>query len=300
MANIRFSAIIPVGPGRLDNLKLVLASLSFQDYPKSNFEVIIVNDGAEPEMWSVVAGFLDKLDIVYIWTPKYEPNKDIPPRNKGAKVARYPFYLFLDSDIVLASDVLSLYAEDMEFNPKRIVAGLYHWLRPMKITVEDVRDRFADIIEERLPHLPIEIPQTNNICRDMRLSGFLKTEPHVLHYSRAAGRAIFSGNVVWPDWIFWDVGGFWSDLHANICADGALGVAAYAAGYPVSFDKRIIGGHLYHTRDLRRIHEESPKAVAKIVERFPVGKETKNGLEEVKRYYPSWLRPPEELRAGPD
>jgi len=266
---MKLSVIIPVARGRLENLRLVLTSLTCQTF--KDFEVIVINDGGERAAEGVALSF-SELSIRYFRTPRFVPGVGVQPRNKGALLANSDLYVFADSDVILRSNALALYVEDMNLNSNRIVAGVYHWLTPMDVTPNDVFDRFDDIIAEKLPPRKIELPPTHSICRDYRMDSFNIAQPQEVFNSKEMLLGAFSGNICWPSGIFWDVGGFWNELSAGLVEDGASGLAAHFAGHCISFDRRIIGGHLYHPRNLAYIIKQSQIEVEKFERFFHMGR----------------------------
>jgi hypothetical protein len=284
-----FSVIVPTTGGRIHNLELVLTSLKNQIFPKSMYEVIVVNDGGEQQALEVAKRFEDAFGVLkYIYTERFEPldfgktpddivycdytkclcwpNRDwekggilnVQPRNKGVfYLADADFFIFADSDIILCPTALACYFQDMVENPDRVVLGVYHWLYPMHITPEDVTTRFDDIINERLAkYLMEEVEpsgqQTHNIMRDYRMPDFEANSPDTVfrqpgHINHAL--SCFSGNICWPRTIFEAIGGYTPYLHAGAHEDGYSGIDIYKHGYGISFDRRIIGGHLYHHRN---------------------------------------------------
>jgi glycosyltransferase involved in cell wall biosynthesis len=266
-----FSVIIPTTGGRLENLELVLTSLANQWFPKSLYEVIVVNDGGEKEAYNLTMGFADAFygadikKVSYYAMGQVRSTEgtmlDIQPRNKGTEFALGDYYIFADSDIILCPTTLACYFQDMIENPDRIVLGVYHWLYPMHVTPDDVTSRFYGVINERLAKkLLTEVEpdnqQTHNICRDMRMKDFDEFSPDQVftkpgHINVAL--ACYSGNICWPKHIFEDIGGYTPYLHAGAHEDGFSGVTAYRAGHGISFDRRIIGGHLYHHRNIEYI-----------------------------------------------
>lgn len=248
--SVRLSVIIPVAGGRTQLLRLVLASLAVQDYPQELWEVIVVSDTSDTKdaerCWHTV--LLERIPIRFIWSPKEQRDAGGSSRNFGAKIARNPFLIFLDSDVIVCPKTLTYYAEGFTNMPNRVIVGLYHWLRPMEVTLDDVKTRFQEIIEEQLPPLPLEKPK-HNIQRDARQPFYEKTSPDIRHSGGYQSYlACLTGNIGIPRKIFWDLSikGFREDLTYGV--DGAFGMSLYRAGYTFSFDKRLIAGHLYHTR----------------------------------------------------
>lgn len=311
---VSFSVIVPTTGGRMENLDLVLTSLEYQYFPRNDFEVIVVNDGGELETKDLVAAYQGKFGkLSYIFSPKFVsiPLSQIAPldveatitiwgeggdlikvilneqpRNKGARQAENSFYIFADSDVVLPPDALALYNEDMSNNPNRIMLGIYHWLYPMVINKEDIVKRFDDIIHHRLQKVPLSEPQTHNICRDMRLKTFQETNPDDVFQkpgNLGAALACFSGNICWPKELFWGIGGYDNHVHAGAHEDGLSGLMAYFKGYGISYDKRIVGGHLYHGRNVGYIMGFKWQEVEYINSKFKDEPEFKGVIEATQR-----------------
>lgn len=308
---VRFSVIVPTTGGRMANLDLVLTSLEHQWFPKSDYEVIVVNDGGEAQVKGLVASYAGKFGrLVYVVSPKFLPIplaqvapadvemtmtiwgeggdlvQMIPneqPRNKGARIAENEFYIFADSDVILAPSVLALYNEDLTNNPNRVVLGIYHWLHPMAVIKRDVIERFDDVIHHRIQKVPLNKPQTHNICRDMRLKAFEETTPDELHQKPGHlndALATLSGNICWPKEIFWSIGGYDPHLHAGAHEDGLSGLEAYFAGHALSYDKRIVGGHLYHDRNAAYIESFKWAEIKYLNDKFKDEPEFKGVLEQ--------------------
>lgn len=192
------------------------------------------------------------IEMVSAWDARRDA-LTMQPRNRGARNARFPFLIFADSDVVLHPRALEYYAEDFSKNPNRIVCGLYHWLAPMRVSPADVRQRFDSILDERLPR--IELANPHSVMRDPRAQTFAKYSPdHTFCPATPAEKYqqypaylnMFSGNIGYPAELFWRIGGYWNALAAGAHEDGASGVAACSAGIPLSFDERIVGGHINH------------------------------------------------------
>jgi glycosyltransferase involved in cell wall biosynthesis len=87
--------------GRLDLLEGILHSLAGQDFDRTRFEVILVEDRAGTDAGkSLAAGFSEKLQIVYLPLDKNFGMMGYS-RNFGLSRARGDFILFLDDDTVI-------------------------------------------------------------------------------------------------------------------------------------------------------------------------------------------------------
>jgi len=106
MTQLSFSVIIPTR-GRPKSLAACLESLSDLDYPRDQFEVIVVDDGSEMPPREVVESFADRLDVVLLTQPHGGPAS---ARNTGAARAKGEFLAFTDDDCTVAKDWLQALA----------------------------------------------------------------------------------------------------------------------------------------------------------------------------------------------
>ena len=301
------SVIIPVGTGRLQNLQNALYALQLQTLPKDKFEVIIVADGSEDETLGVAHSY-PELDVRYIWTPKFQPRQDTPPRNKGARLAKYPFLVFLDSDVLLHAKALEYYMEDVAHNPLGVVAGRYDWLPPCVIGKRELEEGLESIysynaerddldVHVRVLPFPKGNP-THNVCRDMRQPMFFETTPETVYMGDGnlnCYLGMFSGNILIAVDSFWKAGGYWEELTAGIVDDGSFGLTFWVKSvvrdnknrpilkdgkiqndptFSVRFDKRVYGCHQYHDRNIAFVQATTAREVDLINRRF--------GLEQYK------------------
>jgi hypothetical protein len=223
--------VIPVGPGRLENLQMVLERVVSQSSPPRI--VVLVCDG--PDAKVQVAKGMAPVPLAILEAPKpHEPGME-QPRNVGARLltdlgekderfAGLTHVWFLDSDVIVRWDCLEQYAKAMNANSEeRVLVGPYEWLPPGK----------------REPD-----PALHN---DPRSASFAEFQPWDIHKGDlSAGLACFSGNLMWPLDLFQKVGGFWDELHHGRCEDGELGLRAVAMGIGVSYVREARGWHLWH------------------------------------------------------
>lgn len=228
---MKVAAVIPVGPGRLENLIEVLASLRSQT--RLPDAVVIVEDG--PALDGVSFQGLDLATSLIVHTAKHEPGME-QPRNIGTRVAEAVWGVdhvwFLDSDVVVDTDCLEELETALERGPQdRIVVAPYDWLAP----------GLRPTSQGRVP------PEWYGWNNDPRWEQFRASPPErVYNADLGAALACFSGNLLWPVSEFKRVGGFWNELHHGRCEDGELGLRAAAMGVGISFASAARGWHLWH------------------------------------------------------
>jgi len=108
---LSFSFIIPVY-NRPQEVEALLKSITLQDY-KSNFEVVIVEDGSSLKADKVVKKFQKKLNLKYFYKDNSGPGLS---RNFGMQQATGNYYIILDSDVILPSFYISAVAETLKNN----------------------------------------------------------------------------------------------------------------------------------------------------------------------------------------
>lgn len=96
-----YSFVIPVF-NRPDEIRELLQSMLKMRAPVP-FEVVIVEDGSTKSSETVVAEFQDRLEISYYFKTNSGPGDS---RNFGMRKARAPYYLILDSDVLMPEDYL--------------------------------------------------------------------------------------------------------------------------------------------------------------------------------------------------
>lgn len=223
--------VIPVGPNREDNLRLVLECLAAQTLKPE--AIVLVYDG--------IAIHSSAGATTEVYCQKHEPGQE-QPRNVGVQVLQEnapdcTHVWFLDTDIIFGPGTLQAFADAHDANPEpRILVGPYDWLRQG---------------ERTLP--PVDLPRDSDRIdhADDRWNAFDAHPPDEVTYNpTGSGPACFSGNLVWPIGEFWRVGGFWDQMHHGRCEDGELGIRAVAAGVGVSFVAKARGFHLHHPVNL--------------------------------------------------
>lgn len=114
-----FSIVVPTY-ARPEQLALCLQSLTCLDYPPECFEVIVVDDGSEMPLESVVAPLQSQLNLTLLSQPNAGPAK---ARNTGANQARGRFLAFTDDDCTPAADWLQTLAAKFAVAPDSMIGG---------------------------------------------------------------------------------------------------------------------------------------------------------------------------------
>jgi|GEM_PF-563517 len=131
---MKISVIIPAYK-RPQELELTLLSLSLQDFPKDEFEVLLVNDGPTKEVETVYKKLKSKLDInlthlVHKKPPGFVSRGAV--RNVGIKASKGEILLFLDSDIIVEKSFLREHYSFHKKDPDAVVLG-YRFRLPMEV-----------------------------------------------------------------------------------------------------------------------------------------------------------------------
>ena len=104
-----FSVIVPVF-NRPDELSELLESLWYSD-GAALIEVIVVEDGSAITSRKVCEAFSDKLTLQYVTQSNTGPGE---ARNTGARLAKSPWLLFFDSDVLIPKHYFCNLAENLE------------------------------------------------------------------------------------------------------------------------------------------------------------------------------------------
>jgi GT2 family glycosyltransferase len=114
-----FSVIIP-SYNRPKQLAACLESLTQLEYPRDRFEVIVVDDGSDSPLDTVVAPFQDSLNLRLIRQNNAGP---AAARNHAAQQARGQYLAFTDDDCKPATNWLQALENCFAATPDRIVGG---------------------------------------------------------------------------------------------------------------------------------------------------------------------------------
>ena len=114
-----FSIVIPTY-NRPDRLANCLKAIALLNYPCDCFEVIVVDDGSETPLDSVVESLKDKINLKLL---RQENAGPAAARNRGAAEARGEFLAFTDDDCQPTTDWLTQFAAGFATNPQAMLGG---------------------------------------------------------------------------------------------------------------------------------------------------------------------------------
>lgn len=230
--NDTISIVIPYFNKKYE-IDLVLRAIANQDFDLGRIEIVLVDDGSPEDIADHVSEYGSRLKISCHQLP-HSGNRGAN-RNFGASKAVGDRILFLDSDMVMENDCLSIY--DSECKGERdIVLGTRQML--FEFDRKFINRTVIDTQMEVLRSLPAS--------NDERIS-------HLNHY-RSAGRRltgqwqlVYSHSMMVSKKALQDVGGFDEEFSKNWGAeDVELGYRLYKAGCAITLDERIRSYHLYH------------------------------------------------------
>ncbi len=116
-ADILLSCIIPTY-SRIFEIERILSCLAMQDMNTRSFEVIIVEDGSNPEIHEIVRRYSSSMIIKM--NSNSQPIRSVGAlRNQGLEVSRGKYILFLDDDtLILQRNFLSSLSERFQLMPQ--------------------------------------------------------------------------------------------------------------------------------------------------------------------------------------
>ncbi len=114
-----FSIVVPTY-SRPKQLATCLQALTRLNYPRDRFEVIIVDDGSETPLKTVIALFCKQMNVKLISQANAGPAM---ARNTGAARAKGEYLAFTDDDCIVAPDWLKFLAARFVNTPDHLIGG---------------------------------------------------------------------------------------------------------------------------------------------------------------------------------
>jgi len=254
---MKISFVIPTFQ-RHENLALVLLALCLQT--ESAFEVIVSDDGSTDGTEQLVKSFQQRLSIKYYWHEDKGYRVSLT-RNQGTRVASQDstHIWFVDSDVLLNREAVAFGRRLCEREPDAIICGRYDWLPPMRVTAEDMIERWRLLTQAKLPRVEVDYEYWKEFRRDHRPATLFDSK------TRRCSRGTLSGNLIVPRQ--WLIRGFDENIEDQ-GQDGEFGHHIQELGAECIFCEKIIGYHLAHYTDLKWKSESVQRTIKYIVEKY--------------------------------
>lgn len=229
-------------------------------------EVIVADDGSVPSAESIAKRYRCR----YGWQ-QHEGFRAAAARNLGARFATGSYLWFLDQDVLLNPRALE-HAYDLTNRfAGAFILGRYDWLKPMKITCEDVIYRWDDVVAGKLPALPVK-GDLGRVGPDPRCpERHPRPEEEFLPDWR---HGALSGNILVPTDIFRSLGGFDDTFVGHGCEDLEFATRAQWSGCRAIFTSKIVGYHVWHERNQAQNVASVRRNLVRMWEKLDIEKRT--------------------------
>ncbi len=224
---------------RKDLLERCLQAIDGQDFDRTQFEVIVIDDGSDERL---TRSFLESFQCIvrYVYCPRTAESGASFARNQGIARANGQFIIFLDCDIVIPSTYLTdVYhvGEMTQFDESYIQMGFRKRLKKSA-------DNSASILE----HEPYEA--------DMRYA-FCDALSYNFQSLKTAWNLLYSHNFIVSRSLIAKVGGFDMRFCGWGVEDNEFGYRLHKNGGKFIYNPRLEVYHLWHpfTYDEKKDHE---------------------------------------------
>lgn len=232
----RVSLIIPTY-NQNERLKIVLEVLKNQNYDKSKFEVIVIDDGSTDETESIVKNINSNYRLLY---KKHKNNLGrAKARNSGAEIASGDILLFLDSDRVPVKNFINEHLRFQVDGKKIVVIG-----NPLELFVSDVENKIDELIKEFRD-------DEQKLLKKCRYFNYADCVINIYDRngrtkSGLAWLSLFSGNFSIKRTYFDEIGGFDDNFRSWGFENFDLGYRLMANKFEFCYNNNAVNVHLYH------------------------------------------------------
>lgn len=196
---------------RASSLQATLAALEKQTFPANSFEVVVVDDGSSDNT-NIIAAKSWPFKINYLRQSNQGGTK---AKNNGASEALGNLLVFLDDDIRVAPDFISVLLDAHTKHDRAIVVGN---LFDVPMNANSV---YGKIIARSPAAIPTQTDSIKEVSFDKCLGGFFSVKRE--HFIKLGMLEGVSG---WPNW-------------EDVC----FGFKAYSAGFKTLIAQNAIGYH---------------------------------------------------------
>ncbi len=233
---VSVSVIIPTW-NRSNNVIKTLACLEDQEIdPSFHMEVVVVDDSSTDGTSNAILAKKFKLDLKLLYYNDRKGWNASIPRNRGARVAESPHFIFLDSDVLLPPNRIQRFIDvwNEDPDPNRVLLGPYHNMsRPLDLTSNWWNQAITGYVA------------------DVRWNSFREHPAQEKNQGFGFALACFGGSMMLTRRLFFKAGGY-DETMVNGGEDGDFGLTLWETGALVSMDEGLLGWHQSHEIDAVR------------------------------------------------
>jgi glycosyltransferase involved in cell wall biosynthesis len=256
MSKKDFSIVIPYY-NKAYEINLVLKSLSLQNYDKTKYEVVIIDDGSDQRIDDIVKKYDSIMDINYIYI-EHTGNRG-KNRNLGVKESRGERIIFLDSDIVAERNMIKEFDRETKDDKKFISVGMRNLLYNYD----------KNYLDEKMLEYNFDLFKNFPSRKDPRIT-------EIIYEEESGNKMDGKWQLVYTNCLclwkkeFDEVNGFDEIFSKNWGAeDVELGYRLYRNGCKIDINQKVETYHLYHPEDFIKRIESLKKNYVIFVNKHP-------------------------------
>jgi glycosyltransferase involved in cell wall biosynthesis len=256
MNQIKATVVIPTY-NKKPRLKVVLESFNFQNANRSDFEVVLVDDGSNDDTKTLI----DEIHFDYNFRYFFQDNQGrSAARNKGIEESKGEILVFCDDDTIPSDSFIERHISNHKSSGQFVVHGAIFDLPPLKFFKDPVngvfydtygadKDKFKSLSKNILP--PDLRLLSNYLEKNKRISGFEKLVKRLFDEGKNSLKwmACTGGNFSVKKSQLQKSGGFNEQFGKKWgCEDLELGYRLYKLGTQFRYCHEADNYHITHVR----------------------------------------------------
>jgi GT2 family glycosyltransferase len=230
----------------MHSLECVLESIRFINYPRKDYEVIVVDDGSENPLQTLEHKYQEYFRLKYI---RHNNNKGrAAARNTGANAATGDILIFSDGDRILSPGFFEEHKKYLSYNNVCVGKVIEIFKQPLS---QNILEFVEDIINERSNILKFIF---NYEYQELTFSTY---DDEGKNTSFIPWITLLSGNFSIGKDTFDTVGGFDENFKSWGLENIEFGYRVFKFGKEFRYSKNAVNYHLYHDSDRNPIFMEN-------------------------------------------